>query len=155
MKPINKRKIILSAAVIAGCCILFGFSSVNALDNAAQLKLGEMEYLSNCASCHGKDARGDGPVATVLSTKPTDLTTIAKNLNDEFPKEHVYRIIDGRNMIKPHGNRVMPVWGNHFTVMEYQATDAIAYPLPDIDIQSMVFGRITSLVRYLESIQIK
>ena len=49
----------------------------------------------------------------------------------------------------------MPVWGHRFTIMEYEAADAIAYPLQDVDTQSLVFGRIMSLVGYLESIQTK
>ena len=154
MNPIKVSKITLSATVIAGC-ILLSFSSVNALDKTAQLKLGEMEYLSNCGSCHGRDAKGNGPVAAVLTVKPTDLTMISKELNGKFPQEYVYKVIDGRGMIKPHGNSLMPVWGHRFTVMERNANDAIAYSPSELDTQSLVFGRIISLVGYLESIQIK
>lgn len=154
MNPVKISKITLSAAVITGC-VLLSFSSVNALDKTAQLKLGEMEYLSNCGSCHGRDAKGNGPVAAVLTVKPTDLTMISKKLNGKFPQEHVYKVIDGRDMISPHGNSLMPVWGHRFTVMERNATDAIAYSPSELDTQSLVFGRIISLVGYLESIQIK
>jgi len=155
MKVINKSKITFSAAVIAGCAILFSFASVNALDKKAQLKLGEMEYLSNCASCHGRDAKGGGPVADVLTVKPADLSMISKKFNGEFPKELIYKIIDGRDMIKPHGHSLMPVWGRRFTVMEYKDADAIAYLPDDLETQALVFGRIISLVGYLESIQAK
>ena len=31
-----------------------------------------------CASCHGADGRGGGPVASALRTRPTDLTTLAR-----------------------------------------------------------------------------
>ena len=155
MKPIIKSKITISAAVIAGCGILFNFSSVIALDKTAQLKLGEMEYLSNCSSCHGKEAKGNGPVAKVLAVKPSDLTMISKKFNGKFPQEYVYKVIDGRDIIKPHGDSLMPVWGRRFTVMEQESTDAIAYLPHELDTQALVFGRITSLVDYLESIQIK
>jgi len=155
MKAINKSKITFSAVVIAGCAILFSFASVNALDKKAQLKLGEREYLSNCGSCHGRDAKGSGPVAVILAVKPSDLTMISKKFNGVFPKEHIYKIIDGREMIKPHGDSLMPVWGSRFSVMEYKAADAIAYLPNDVDIQALVFGRIISLVGYLESIQAK
>ena len=30
-----------------------------------------------CASCHGTDAKGDGPMAKSLKVKPADLTRIA------------------------------------------------------------------------------
>ena len=155
MKPIKKSKINFSAAVIAGCALLFSLGSVNALDKEDQLKLGEMEYLSNCGSCHGRDAKGGGPIAAVLTAKPSDLTMISKQFNGEFPKERIYKIIDGRDMINPHGNSLMPVWGHRFTVMEHKAADAIAYLPHDVETQALVFGRIISLVGYLESIQAK
>ena len=158
MHAINKSKITFSALVIkviAVCAILFSFASVNALDKKTQINLGEMEYLSNCGSCHGRDAKGDGPIAAILTVKPSDLTMISKKFNGEFPKELIYKIIDGRDIIKAHGNSLMPVWGRRFTLMEYKDADAIAYLPDDVDIQALVFGRIISLVGYLESIQAK
>ena len=155
----NKSKINFSAALIAGFAILLiiasvgSVASVDALDKEDQLKLGKMEYLSNCGSCHGRDAKGDGPVAAVLTVKPSDLTMISKKFNGTFPEEHIYKIIDGRDVIKAHGNSLMPIWGHRFTVMEYKAADAIAYLPNDVDTQALVFGRIMSLVGYLESIQ--
>ena len=154
MNPIKINKITLSATAIAGC-VLLGFSSVYALDKTDQLKIGEMEYLSNCGSCHGKDAKGNGPVAEFLTVRPTDLTMISKKSDGKFPQEYVYKHIDGRNMIKPHGDSLMPVWGHRFTVMERNANDAIAYLPSELDTQTLVFGRIISLVNYLESIQVK
>ncbi len=155
MKTINKSKIPFAAAVIAGCAILFSVASVNALDKKEQLKLGEMEYLSNCASCHGKDAKGGGPVAAVLSIKPSDLTMISKNFSGQFPEDHIYKVVDGRDMINPHGDTDMPVWGDRYITMAHKDADRIAYPLHEQDAQALAFGRITSLVGYLESIQAK
>ncbi len=150
MKKIKSRHIILSAAVIAGCGFLFSFSSVSALDKAAQLKLGEMEYMSNCAACHGADAKGGGAVAAVLSVKPSDLTKISKSFNGQFPNEHIYKVIDGREMINPHGDTDMPVWGHRYMSMANKIDNAVPH---DVDVQALAFGRITSLVGYLESIQ--
>ncbi|WP_299877144.1 cytochrome c [uncultured Cocleimonas sp.] len=159
MQSVKLPKITLNAAVMMGLVtvlsIILSTSNVNALDKKTQLKLGEMEYLSNCASCHGRDAKGNGPVASVLTTKPSDLTTITKRFSGKFPEEHIYKVIDGRDMIKPHGNSLMPIWGHRFTMMEYNAADAIAYPPTDLDTQALVFGRILSLVGYLESIQVE
>jgi mono/diheme cytochrome c family protein len=155
MNPIKKSKITLSAAVITGCSILFSFSSVNALDKKAQLVLGKMEYMSNCASCHGKDAKGGGPVAAVLSIKPSDLTMISKAFSGKFPEDHVYKVIDGRDMINPHGDTDMPVWGDRYMSMAQKAADRVAFPFYEQDAQALAFGRITSLVDYLESIQVK
>ena len=155
MQPVNISKINFSVAAIAVCAILFSFGSVNALDKKIQLKLGEMEYLSNCGSCHGKDAKGDGPVAAALSIKPSDLTMISKQFSGKFPEDHIYKVIDGREMINPHGDTDMPVWGNRYMSMAHKAADRIAYPLHEQDAQAIVFGRIMSLVGYLESIQVK
>ena len=155
MRPIIKSKINLSTAVFAVCGILLSFGSVNALDTKTQLKLGEMEYLSNCGSCHGADAKGNGPVAAVLSIKPSDLTMISKEFSGKFPEDHIYKVIDGREMINPHGDTDMPVWGRRYISIAYKEADRIAFPLQEQDAQALAFGRITSLVGYLESIQVK
>ncbi len=66
MRPVNKSTIHFRTAVIAVGAFLFSFTSVDAVDKKTQLKLGEMEYMSSCASCHGKDAKGNGSVADSL-----------------------------------------------------------------------------------------
>ncbi len=150
MKQIKKDKIIVIAAVIVGCVLLFNLDSASALEKAAQLKLGENEYMSNCAACHGADAKGSGPVAAVLSIKPSDLTKISKKFNGQFPNEHIYKVIDGREMINPHGDTDMPVWGHRYMAMAYKKAGEVPH---ELDAQALAFGRITSLVGYLESIQ--
>lgn len=155
MKPIIKSKITMSAAVIAVCGILFSFSSVNALDNKTQLKLGEIEFLSSCASCHGTDAKGGGPVAAALKTKPSDLTMIAKDFSGIFPEDHLYNVVDGRKIINPHGDTEMPVWGDRYSTLARKAADRIAHPLREEEAQALAFARITLLVEYLKSIQVE
>jgi mono/diheme cytochrome c family protein len=150
MKLIKKDKITVIAAVIAGSFLLFNIDSTSALEKAAQLKLGENEYMSNCAACHGADAKGAGPVAAVLSIKPSDLTKISKKFNGKFPEEHIYKVIDGREMINPHGDTDMPVWGHRYMSMAYEKAGEVPH---ELDAQALAFGRITSLVGYLESIQ--
>ena len=49
---------------------------------------GKQTYVHYCASCHGPDARGDGPAAIVLKTSPPDLTTLAKRHGGKFPYEY-------------------------------------------------------------------
>jgi mono/diheme cytochrome c family protein len=39
---------------------------------------GKEMFTSYCASCHGKDAKGNGPAANPLKQLPADLTTLAK-----------------------------------------------------------------------------
>src|SRR5579864_5651320 len=76
--------------------------------------IGKQEYLSKCASCHGRDARGDGPVAASLKQKVPDLTVLAKNSTGVFPFARIYDLIDGREAVAAHGPRDMPVWGNEY-----------------------------------------
>ncbi|MCG6903955.1 MAG: cytochrome c [Rhodobacter sp.] len=140
---------IASAAVIAFGLLIPG-SAAYALDDEAQIKLGESEYMSNCAACHGPHGMGDGPVAEVLSTKPSDLTQISKKFEGKFPREHIYAVVDGQKMINPHGDRLMPVWGPRYWSLAEQRAGEVPH---DVDAAAMVHGRITALVRYLESIQ--
>jgi mono/diheme cytochrome c family protein len=40
--------------------------------------VGEDLYEAYCATCHGRDDRGDGPVAEALRARPSDLTSLAQ-----------------------------------------------------------------------------
>lgn len=93
-----------------------------------------------CASCHGTDAKGGGPMVASLRVKPTDLTRISARNGGVFPKMRVERIISGEEQpASGHGSSAMPVWGPIFSQVEN-----------DRD-----FGRvrIDNLARYLDSIQ--
>lgn len=93
-----------------------------------------------CASCHGRSAKGDGPMSTLLTRRPADLTEIAKRNGGTFPADKVGQIIDGRSPVRGHGGGEMPIWGDAFSKS--------ADPTPVAD-------RIARLVVYLESIQTK
>ena len=105
----------------------------------AAVESGRALFATHCASCHGKAARGDGPVADALRVRPADLTQLAKRNGGVFPSAETHRIIDGRG-VGAHGNPDMPVWGNVFKSAA-NATD------------KDVAARIDGIVRYLESIQ--
>jgi mono/diheme cytochrome c family protein len=98
-------------------------------------------YREYCASCHGKDGKGNGPVAVALKATVPDLTVIAKINGGTFPVAKVRRIILGEGMIASHGSREMPVWGPIFHQVE-----------ADLDRGPV---RVENLVKYLESIQVK
>jgi len=68
----------------------------------------EALYRRYCASCHGLDGRGHGPVAEALKAQPPDLTALDMNLAE------LMRAIDGRRTIRAHGTGAMPVWGTVF-----------------------------------------
>jgi mono/diheme cytochrome c family protein len=108
---------------------------------------GREEFRASCASCHGVGAKGDGPVAETLSIKPADLTILSKTGDGEFPLRRVFETIDGRNSVKGHGDRVMPIWGTR-----YKAESNHLLVDPDAAEWEAVV-RILALVLYLQNIQ--
>ena len=69
-----------------------------------------------CANCHGKSAKGNGPIASLLRVRPANLTKLEKK--GEFPTERIYEVIDGRQETQGHGYRDMPIWGLAFRLRE-------------------------------------
>ena len=72
---------------------------------------GQILFLRHCASCHGPEGRGDGPLAASLKRPPADLTSLARTAGGHFDEATVIRVIDGRRSVAEHGPRDMPVWG--------------------------------------------
>lgn len=75
---------------------------------------GQHVFRSSCAGCHGIDARGNGPIAPILSVPVPDLTLIVARRGGQFPVDEVFRIVDGQADLPAHGPRHMPVWGYEF-----------------------------------------
>jgi mono/diheme cytochrome c family protein len=98
---------LLIAATLSAATPIVAAESVAADDVAA----GKALYRRLCASCHGVDGRGDGPVAPALGERPTDLTTIAREHDGTFSALAVATAIDGTTMPRAHGVSDMPVWG--------------------------------------------
>jgi mono/diheme cytochrome c family protein len=97
-----------------------------------------------CATCHGADARGNGPVAAALKTPPPDLTRLARRNGGSFPRGRVVQFIagGGTTLRGAHGSPEMPVWGPIFRAL-------------DPSDERLVLIRIENIVQYLESIQAK
>jgi mono/diheme cytochrome c family protein len=87
---------------------------------------GAYAYRTYCASCHGTDGRGEGPLAESLRFVPPDLTRIAKRSGGSFPAERVQRVVDGRSPLPGHGGPEMPIWGDAFRNPETGFDDARA-----------------------------
>jgi mono/diheme cytochrome c family protein len=102
---------------------------------------GAYTFRTYCASCHGVDGRGEGPLAVNLRFEPPDLTLIAKRSGGRFPADRVYRIIDGRNPLAGHGGPEMPVWGDAFRGGDTAYDEAQAK------------ARIESIVDHLKTLQ--
>jgi mono/diheme cytochrome c family protein len=75
---------------------------------------GRVSFRLYCASCHGADGRGDGSVAKFLKVVPSDLTLLLQKYEGKLPEEKLRAIIDGREEVRAHGRREMPVWGDVF-----------------------------------------
>jgi mono/diheme cytochrome c family protein len=133
-------------AIIVGM-ILLVLASVSAHAQDFSGYTGAQLYKRFCASCHGDQARGDGPVAKSLNVEVPDLTRIAHRHGGVFPAEQISKIIDGRKTLPPHGSRDMPVWG-----FEFNRDDQGAAPA---DAQRRTEDLIARLTEYLRSIQVK
>jgi mono/diheme cytochrome c family protein len=125
--------------------------------SAQMIDVGQAEYQSGCASCHGVDAKGNGPVSKELKIRPADLTVLAKKNNGVFPVNAVYEIIDGRASIPSHGTREMPIWGWRFVPSEHfnlKRTDDYIYSSPESP-EPVVHSRILAVIDYLNRVQEK
>ena len=131
----------LALLVIMSAMVMFGwfFCLPNAVagQDTGYVEKGKKLFLQHCATCHGTDGKGQGPVAAVLKEGPPDLTLI-KAPNEKFPLDQVLTVIDGEKAVTAHGTRKMPIWGTVF-----RRTKGELRKQADI----------YSLARYVESIQ--
>jgi mono/diheme cytochrome c family protein len=115
--PRTAKAIVASIVVFLFAAFFLALHAVtaSALDDKEDtaVRKGQLLYAQYCRSCHGDDAKGDGPAASALKVQPTDLTQIAKKYNG-FPTEKVMDYIDGEKYAVGHGSREMPVWGKRF-----------------------------------------
>ena len=103
---------------------------------------GKEMFVSYCASCHGKDAKGNGPAAAALKQLPADLTTLAKRNGGKYPSDKITTILRGQTNLMAHGDQEMPVWGPVFWRLSGGHEEQVQM-------------RIANLNRYLESLQEK
>lgn len=137
--------LIVASAVVAWAAVAIQDGVRARASNEEQQPLinsirGENLYKAYCASCHGVDGRGNGPMAAWIKVAPPDLTRIAARNGGEFPLARIDRIISGEEALPSgHGTRAMPIWGPVFS----QVTR-------DQDLGKV---RIDNLARYLRDIQ--
>ena len=113
--------------------------------------LGKIEFMNNCAACHGVDGKGNGPLGNLLQRSPPDLTLLAKNNKGVLPMNRLYEVMAGEG-VPSHGSRDMPIWGKEYLVEESQKLREArgAYDAP-----AVVRARILTLLEYVSRLQAK
>jgi mono/diheme cytochrome c family protein len=106
----------LSSAFFLSSALLLTIAPTSSAQEAKDPSSGTGKdlFLQYCASCHGPEAKGNGPAAPALKDPPRDLTLIAANRGGTFPSAEILAFIDGRDVSAAHGSREMPVWGKRF-----------------------------------------
>lgn len=145
---LRKRTISLKKALLIGAVV--GVLSAGALAQQKKaekrtkpdLTPGKSLFLQYCASCHGADAKGNGPAAIAMKVPPPDLTELTKRNEGRYPAGYVGALLKfGRNLAS-HGSLDMPVWGHRFKSLD---------PADDPTGQKHV----DEVVAYIESLQAK
>jgi len=129
--------------------------STGALAGEVEEVLGQQEFLSHCAACHGPDGKGGGPFAELMREQPKSLTQIAERNGGMFPVRKIYNIIAGTEGVQAHGTLQMPIWGKRYMA------DVVSNPDPSnygpygspSHYEEAVRGRILSLIMFLAEIQ--
>ena len=137
------RNLVLSMAVLALTASVARGQEKQPPKKAANVPIelsGRQIFTSYCAPCHGKDAKGGGPIAPSLTVPPPDLTTLSKRNNGKFPMDHFTTVLKNGVNVPAHGSAEMPIWGSTFA---------------DANTQRIVTIRVNDLIQYLESLQAK
>jgi mono/diheme cytochrome c family protein len=133
---------VLAAALLVGLGYTQSNTSGTIAVNKTTATSGMQMYINYCASCHGVDGRGNGPAAAALRIPPTDLTVLSKNNHGVFPETHIVTVLQYGAEFPSHGSAEMPVWGPIFGKM-----DTVNPQVKQL--------RISNLIRYLKTLQIK
>jgi len=85
-------------------------------------KVGKAKYEADCAGCHGKTGKGDGPAAAALTPKPQDHTDgkVMNSLSDQYLFDIIKK---GGNAMKKAP--IMPA--NDKKLSDQEIWDVVAY----------------------------
>ena len=129
------------AAALAAVMLSIAPASRALAQDPEVLAQGKDDYAWHCTACHGEKGRGDGPMATILTVPPADLTAIAAAGGGRFPFWRIYDIIAGKQNVAGHQTFQMPdFWAR------YRRDEAKPGYLP-------AHIRILLLTHYVESLQ--
>jgi len=130
-----RRAVALSGVLLAVTFAASGQQKSKPVERKADLVNGREVFLKHCASCHGKDGKGQGPAASAMRTPPADLTTLAKRFEGKYPRGYVSAVLNFGKGLASHGSEDMPVWGVRFRSLDpehdpngqHHLTDVVAY----------------------------
>jgi len=121
--------------------ILSTSGSAQTTANPAAVERGRMLFDQHCALCHGKGGKGDGPAASTLNKRPTNVTLMQKR-HGAFFAAQAESAIRGTNPVVAHGAPGMMVWG---AILRANARGD----------EAAVDARVRDLLAFIESIQEK
>ena len=130
---------IVAPILAIGIALAFALPAQAAGDDVAD---GHKYFVRYCASCHGTDATGDGPVAKTLVTRPANLRKLGDKYGMPLPAHKIAEFIDGRDTPRAHGSHEMPVWGEK--LYEMGAGERGEYGIGEV---------IGKIIAYLNTIQ--
>lgn len=142
-----------TASIAVMIAAAFGAIGMAQAQGKVKYDIGKREYESKCVVCHGYGGKGDGSYAELLKKPASDLTVLKKNNGGVFPFDRVYAVIDGREAVKGHGDRDMPVWGKTYSTETVKAGEY--YMDVPYDSEMYVRSRILALIDYLNRLQAK
>lgn len=141
------------AMACMAAAFMAGMAGTAQAQGKAKFDMGKREYESRCAVCHGAKGLGDGSYGELLKKPAANLTLLKKQNGGVFPFDRVYAMIDGREMVKGHGDRDMPVWGKDYSLETAKAGEY--YMDVPYDMEMYVRSRILALIDYLNRLQAK
>lgn len=130
------------ATALAATALLSGCAHDRFADSPVHYSGGHL-YQVYCSGCHGLDGHGAGSVEPYTTARAPDLTQISARNGGKFPRERVFRTIDGQFDSPPPNARHMPIWGYDFFTGE--GDDETAH--------QQVLDMEHRIVRYMESLQ--
>jgi mono/diheme cytochrome c family protein len=121
-KPVTNRKL---TALLASAILTVVFLPAAAFADAAA---GKAVFEANCASCHGKSGKGDGPVGAALNPPPRDFTVgdfkFDANSDGTPGEDDDLKLVIQKGAMAYGGSALMAPWP---TLTDDQINDIIAY----------------------------
>jgi|GEM_PF-2935581 hypothetical protein len=81
---------VLAALIVGAAMLLAGMVHAQNVSPVAAAT-GKQLFYTYCAACHGKDARGNGPMASFSAVAVPDLTLLRRRYHGDIPYGEVWR----------------------------------------------------------------